>query len=272
MKKLIVIADWAADSLSCQEVRSSVEGFLDNPSHPNISFVNTTPATIHTAFQINQIVETEEEYGRPLETVIFQASDSVQDNPPEKSKTWGKLCIIRLKSGLHIIGPNTGYVFSFIKDKIEEVFYYPGLPESGSFRARDTFARVVAHVMDAKQDDLDLEEAHTNAIPELQDYYVGHIDSFGNIITTIPESAIEEKHLYGHQIEIHLNGETKTVEYVKNLFDSSLNNLVIYPGTTGKKDDPYMEISKYIDISDPEAETGFEEFEHPVPGEKITFE
>ena len=50
MKKLIVIADWANDSLTCQELRSTVAGYLKDPDKANISFVASIPSTIHTAF------------------------------------------------------------------------------------------------------------------------------------------------------------------------------------------------------------------------------
>lgn len=268
MKKLFVVSDWVKDSLACAELKTVVEGFLDNPVNPNISFVSSTPSTIHTSFIINQLVETEERYGRPLDTVIFQASDPAIDNAGESAKVWGELFIIRLKSGLHIIGPNAGYVFSMIKPKIDAVFQYPGLTESGSFRARDVFSRVVAHLMDSKQDDLDLEEAHTNLIPQIEEYYVGHIDNFGNIITTIPESVLQEKHTYENEISIIINGVTKTVEYVKSLFDGESEDLIIYPGTTGNPDDPFMEISKFSKLSE-NANTSIQEFNNLKPGDEV---
>lgn len=269
MKKLIVVADWAADHLTCQEIRTTVEGFLDNPAHPVISFVESTPSTIHTAYLIDQITETEERYGRPLDTVIFQGSDSVVDNPEGLSKIWSPMSIVRLKSGLHIIGANTGYVYSLIKPKIEVVFHYPGLPETGSFRARDVFSRVVAHLLESKQDNLELEEIHTNLIPELQDSYVSHIDSFGNIITTAKETVLKQKYTYGDQVPVTINGVTKTAEYVKSLFDGMLDGLIVYPGTTGPHDDPYLEVSKYVDVSKPDIATGLHEFNNPKPGMKV---
>lgn len=268
MKKLFIVADWVRDTLAAAEVITAIEGFLDNPVNPDITAVSSTSATIHTSYIINQLVETEERYGRPLDTVIFQASDPALNNAGESAKVLGELFIIRLKSGLHIIGPNAEYVFSLIKSKIDAVFQYPGLVSKGHFRARDVFARVVAHLMDSKQDDLDLEEAHTNLIPQIEDYYVGHIDNFGNIITTIPESVLQEKHTYEHEISIQINGVTKTAEYVKSLFDGESEDLIIYPGTTGNPDDPFMEISKFSKLSE-NANTSIQEFNNPKPGVEV---
>ena len=268
MKKLLIVSDWVHDSLTCQEVKTAIEGFLENPSSPNIAFISATPGTINTAFIINQLVETEERYGRPLDTVIFQAADPAIDNSGESEKVWGELFIIRLKSGLHIIGPNAGYVFSLIKPRIDAIFQYPGLSISGSFRARDVFSRVVAHLMDSKQDDLDLEEAHTNLIPELEEQYVAHIDNFGTIITTIPESAIQQKTTYGREVSVTINNVTKTAVYTKSLFDEEEDTLVIYPGTTGNPDDPFIEVSKYVDLTT-ETDSAMVDFNNPKPGTKI---
>lgn len=269
MKKLIVVADWAADSLSCQEIRSTIEGYVQNPLHTSISFVNSEPASIHTAFLIDQVVTTEERYGRPLDTIVFQGSDVVVENLEEGIKTRGILLIIRLKSGLHIIGPNSGFSFALIKPKIDAVFTYPNLPSTGSFRARDVISRVAAHLMDSEQDDLALEETHTHIIPEMQRYYVGHIDSFGNILTTIPESVISENLMYGNELEVTINGVTKTVEYTQSLFDGLVDRLVIYPGGSGVTDDPYVEISMYRDFTNTNSLTGAEVFNNPTPGTRI---
>jgi len=82
MKKLIVISDWVDDSLTCAEFSSAVLGFLSESKNAQITFVASTPSTIHTAFLVNQLVEIEERLGHPLETVIFQNTD-----PRLQSKT-----------------------------------------------------------------------------------------------------------------------------------------------------------------------------------------
>lgn len=272
MKKLIVVADWADDALATQEVRSAIEGFLKNStstSSPNINIVSSSPSTIHASFLISQVVESEERYGRPLDTVIFQNADPMQEHTEETGGIGSQLIIIRLKSGLYVLGPNAGHVFSLIKPKIEEVFYYPGLEMSGQFRSRDVFARVAAYFMDSLQDDLELDELHSNMIPELVGYYVGHIDNFGNIKTTIAESSFKGKYALGDEIDISINGLTQKIKYVKSLFDGAPDSLIIYPGSSGKIDDPYLEISICTDFSENHPKTGTDMFNFPKPGMKI---
>ena len=269
MKKLIVVADWGTDALATQEIRSTTVGFLKNPGNPNISFVSSTPSTIHTSFLISQIVETEERYGRPLDTVIFQNTDPMLEHTEETGGIGAQLFIMRLKSGIYVLGPNAGYVFSLIKPKIEEAFYYPGLEMSGQFRSRDVFSRVAAYFMDALQDDLELDEIHVSMIPQLDDYFVGHTDNFGNIKTTIPESTFKGKYSLGDEINITIHGVTQKVRYVKSLFDGAADSLIIYPGSSGKIDDPYLEISVCTDFSENHPKTGIEMFDFPKPGMDI---
>ena len=123
MKKLIVVADWADDGLATQEVRTAIEGFLKNPtsiSAPNINIVPSSPSTIHTSFLIGQIVESEERYGRPLDTVIFQNTDPMQEHTEETGGIGSQLIIMRLKSGMYVLGPNAGYVFSKAPEHLKE--------------------------------------------------------------------------------------------------------------------------------------------------------
>ncbi len=270
MKKLIVVADWAADTLTVQEVRSAVEGFLLDPTHPNISFISTSPSTIHTSFILAQLIEIEERYGRPLDSVFFQNTDPRLDttNPVEKSKG-SELMIIRLKSGIHILGPNAGYDFSLIKDKIEMVFTYPGLDVGSQFRSRDLYSRVAAHLMDSLEDDLELEEAHSNLIPEIEGSYIGHIDNYGNIKTTLKDDSVKESFRYGDEVSITINGTTKKAQYAENLFSSTTGNLILYPGSSGPKDNPYLEISSWADFGADTIKTGVSFFENLTPGMKI---
>jgi len=275
MKKLIVVADWADDALSCQEVRSATEGFLKNPASasggPNINFVSSTPSTVHTAFLLSQIVEIEERFGRALDTVIFQNTDPMQEHTEESGGIGAQLFIMRLKSGIYVLGPNAGYVFSLIKHKVEEVFHYPGLEMTGQFRSRDVFSKISAYFMDSLQDDLELDEMHVNLIPSLEDYYVGHIDNFGNVKTTIAESFFKGKYALGDEINITIHGVTQKVKYVKSLFDGVADSLIIYPGSSGKIEDPYLEISMCTDFSKDHSKTGADMFNFPKPGMKIIF-
>ncbi len=270
MKKLIIVADWADDSLNRQEVISAVDGFLKNPDDMYINFVSSTPSTIHTAFLISQVVENEERFGRPLDTVIFENTDPRMQTVGGVEKSQGaEFIIIKLKSGIYLCGPNAGNDFSLIKDKIEEVFHYEDLDKGSQFRSRDLYARVAAHLMDSMEDEMDLNEISTNCIPELRGFYIGHIDNHGNIKTTLKHSDLKGKYEFGETFEVLINDVKRKVELVDNLFGSTPGKLVMYPGSSGKIGDPYMEISIWRHFTEKDPTTGLHAFNEPRPGMEI---
>jgi len=270
MKKLIVVSDWVDDSLTCAEFSTAVMGFLGEILGTRIDFIASTPSTIHTAFLINQLVEVEERFGRPLETVIFQNTDPrIQSNLPLKAAQGAKFLVVRLKSGIHLCGPNAGYDFSMIKDRIDEVFIYEGFDKGSQFRSRDLYSRVCAHLMEAMEDELDLSEVGVDIIPDLRGFYIGHIDNFGNIKTTITEEDLKGKVEYEEFLKVKIGKITKKAKYVDNLFGGVPGELVIYPGSSGKKDNPFLEISIWRHFDEEKPTTGLDEFLHPKIGSKI---
>ncbi|MCL4364187.1 SAM-dependent chlorinase/fluorinase [Patescibacteria group bacterium] len=270
MKKLVVIADLAEDSLTCAEVELAIEGFLKEERKPDIIFVSSTPSTIHTSFLLNQLVLVEERFSRPLETVIFQNTDPrlFAKNNLQRAKGAEPL-IIRLKSGLYICGPNAGYDFSLIKNKIDEVFQYKGLNEEGQFHTRDLYSRICAHLIDEMEDELDLEETSTNLIPDLRGFYIGHIDNFGNIKTTIRKEDFKGKIERNDQVEIKINGVVNKARYVDNLFGGSVGELVIYPGSSGEMDNRFLEITAWQHFGTESSKTGRHFFPGCLPGMEI---
>ncbi len=271
MKKLIILSDWVDDSLSRQEFKTAVEGYLTNPdNYLNLNFVSVTPSTIHTSFLLNQIVETEEIYGRPLNTVIFQNTDPrLESNKGVVANQGSQFLIIKLQSGIFICGPNAGYNFSLIKDKVLTIFYYPGYDHGSQFRSRDLYGRVCAHLVDELEDSLDLEETKETVIPPLTGYYIGHIDNFGNIKTTMTVEDLKGKVEFGEEVKIAINKIVNSAVYVKGLFGGSVGQLVIYPGSSGKKDNPYLEIGIWQHFNTDKLTSGLTAFKFPRPGMKI---
>lgn len=265
MKKLIVISDWASDTLTCQEFRSSVEGFLQKNDHAHIFFVSSTSSTINGSFVLSQTVETEERYGKSQETIIFSNID------PRIQNKGAEFILIRLKSGIYICGPNAGYVFSMIKSKIDVVLNYKGLGEDTQFRSRDLYSHVCAHLIEEMEDEMELEETHTNVIPELRGFYVAHTDNFGNIKTTVTLSDLKGKYEFGEEFFVTINRIRKKVRFVTGLFGDEPGVLIIYPGSSGKKDNRYLEISVWRYFTEKNITTGRDIFENPHPGTLLEF-
>lgn len=264
MKKLIVLADWVEDSLTCAEFKIAVDGYLKEEGFSDISFVSVTSSTAHLSYILNQIVLDVEKFGKPLDTVIFANVD------PRLNEV-GKPLIVRLISGLSIIGPNSGQTFSLVLKKIDEVFSYSGvIEEKSQFNSRDLYARLCAHLMDYQEDELELDQFNKDQIESVSGFYVGHIDNFGNIKTTITQSDLKGKWEINEMVEINLNGISKQARYVDGLFSGRPDELVIYPGSSGAFNNQFIEISVWKKFSgNDNRKTGAFEFNNPKAGDLI---
>jgi len=272
MKKVICIADWAKDSYTNQEFQTAFEGFAKNPNDVRVTFVSSTPSTIHTGYILNQMVYTEERLGRPTETIIFQNTDPrIQTEGVVQSAEGAQFLIAHLASNIYVCGPNAGFDFSFIKPQIEELFIYPGIEKGTQFRSRDLFSRVIAHLADYMEQELELEEIHPSVIAALdhETFYIGHIDNYGNIKTTITVDDLKGIHEHDEIVKVTIGSVTKDARYVDNMFGSYPGELVIYPGSSGRVENPYLEVTVRRNFDKGELRTGMHEFQNPKPGDII---
>ncbi len=245
MKKLIVIADWAKDDLACQEFRIAVAGhLLDLSVPPDISFVLAKQSSVNAGFNAFQIAETELRHGHPAETVIFVMCDNRIHEPEHHELPEGEpFFMARLQSGLYVCGPNAGYSFTFVKPNIDRLFtYHIEGEDTYDNRSRDIYSKILALLMEAQEDSMDIDEAHTNLIPELADDVVVDVNSFGNIRVSIVKEALKGKVEYGQEIDVTIGGVTKRVKCVEKLFGDHEGVLVIYPGSSGYPDNPLLEL------------------------------
>lgn len=266
MKNLTVIADWANDDLSKKEFTSALLGELVEQGSPRIDFVGSHHSSIHTTFLASQVVQTEERLGIPDRNVIFLNTDTREHTNDNIRHAEGSLFIIAiLYSKLIVCGPNASYSFSFIKDQIQQLFVYNGIEKGSQFRSRDLFPKVIARLLEEKQDDLQLEEMELTNIPDLTGYFVGHIDNYGNIKTTVPSSVLSSK-LHGDSINVTIGKATQKAFYTHNLFGEKQGILVIAPGSSGKEKDRFLELSVRIG---PDYKSAADHFNHPKPGTEI---
>ncbi len=245
MKKLIVVADWAGDDLACQEFRTAVTGhLLDLSIAPEISFIRVKQSTVNAGFNVAQIAETELRHGHPAETVIFVMCDNHIHEPEHHELPEGEpFFIARLQSGLYVCGPNAGYSFTFIKPATDRLFtYHIEGEEQYDNRARDVYSKIIALMMEAQEDTMDIEEVHTNLVPELADHVVLDVNTFGNVRISYTKEDVKGKAEYGEELRIEINGESKQVKYVEKLFGDHEGVLIVCPGTIGTPDNPYLEI------------------------------
>lgn len=243
MKNFIALADYCNDTLPIQELRSALYGHLSANPSGFVSFVYSTPTTIHTAFLLHQILITEGRLGDPNNLIIFINTDPRLQSTKGVDKAQGApLVVARMKNGAWVYGPNAGYSLSLVSKDIEYLYVYHDQDKGTQFRSRDLYMRVGALLMEEKQDEMDFEELKIYDIPQLEGFYVGHVDSYGNIKTTIPRSYLKGKHVYGDQVSITVGKKSHPAYFVDNIFGKEPEVLIVAPGSSGTVDDPYLEV------------------------------
>jgi hypothetical protein len=113
-----------------------------------------------------------------------------------------RLAYARLPTGVRVIGVNSGYTLSFIKDVAEE-FRWASSPAKGSqFRSRDVFpqaaAAIALELSTALGDEID---AH--ALPPPPSSVIAYVDGYGNLKTTLAYDA--KKIGSGKRIGVRVN-------------------------------------------------------------------
>ncbi len=268
MRNLITIGDYCSDDLVTQELRSVVIGHLTTPLASSITFVNSLPHTIHTAFLLRQILNTEIRHGNPQNTVIFVNTDPRLQTSEGVEKAQGaQFYVIRLKCGAWVMGPSARFSFSMIKNDIEKVYFYDREFDKGTqFRSRELYMPVAALLMEEKEDEMALEEARVADIPDLEGFHVGHIDNYGNMKTTIPNSYMKGKFKYGDKVTVSVGNTEHEAYYVSNMFGKEPDVLVIAPGSSGMPDDPYLELIVWQHMPLSSAKLFFP---HALPGKEV---
>src|SRR3989344_6782594 len=100
MRNLIVLADYCSDSLAVQELRSTLYGHLSTQFSGYVSFVHSSPSTIHTAFLLHQLLITEQRLGDPNNLVVFMNTDPrLQVTSRVEKVQESPLVIVRMQSG-----------------------------------------------------------------------------------------------------------------------------------------------------------------------------
>jgi len=244
MKNLIVIADWVKDDLYKSEFLTALSGHIPSNSGLNISFVSSSKSDIHHAFLLHQIAYTTDRLGAAHETVILMGSDlrSSFANSPSP------FVVLKLQSGIFVLGQNTGKVFSMIRDELEEAFVYSPIDLDKSYIARDVYPRICSVFMNARQQELDLDEIHMNQIAPMMEYYIGHITNDGLFLTTMTNQDLKGKFTFGDKIHFIVGTENILVKYVENIENEDQDASLFYSGSSGDITDPYLEL-KLIDQS-----------------------
>lgn len=232
MKKVIVVSDWANDSLYFQSFCSALSGHVGTPAQLRVYANPVSDSDLHSAFILRQTCYFEREFGIPHETVILQDLNVTHN--------FDSIVVLRLRSGIIVLSTNIGNSLSLVKQDIEVMMNYSEIEHATFPSPFVMLGKTISHFVDYKEEDLELDEVPTHTIPETQKQFVGHVDYAGNIILSLTHEDLKGRYEFTEEIPI-LAGQTKVRATYLSRFRQSEKPLLL-ESTFGPPHNRYLMI------------------------------
>jgi S-adenosylmethionine hydrolase len=257
---LQLIADYGVGDPAFGEVLQKLSNLA-----PGLSvFTTSVPSfsTIATGFWTAQYATV-----NPFpELVIYTNTAPRKDNKGSRIENEGEhLAYALLENGVKVIGVNAGHSFTFIKPYVKE-FYAVKVANKGSqFRSRDYYPEAVIGIANGDTTFIGevLDKSRLYEIPERR---IAWIDGYGNMKTTVRQSSMKQ-FKSGQPILVTVGSMKRTAWYSNGTFSVMEGELAFAPGSSGGKEDPFMELflrglSAWKELGKPDIEAEF--FIEPV--------
>jgi hypothetical protein len=264
MRKIITVTDWNSDELSRERFRIVVEGYSTDRKQVSIQALNSTSSSIHAGFLAYEMALTEAKNGDPTDTLIYIDVNTEQElYPPDVTVRSEGFAVIRLTNNLLVCGRISGYSFAWVKQSAQQLLEYTGLQNSSTVTILDSHARVVAHLADYLDDQLDLQSLHEADILSLplNSHYICHKNK-NTLVTTLNHSHLENCSV-GDQVKIRIEDKSYSAHLVSGQKQESESGLIMCVGYYGHPDLRCIELmAKSTNIQD--------RFINVVPGDQIS--
>lgn len=249
---LHIVADYGTGDLAFAEVTQRFKHLL-----PQLEiFTTSTPpfSTLNTGFIIAQLAL----YNPSQNLFIYSNTAPRTDDKKQRRDNEGeRLKYALLDNHTQLCAVDAGFCFSFVKPHLKAFNLVKVQNKGSQFRSRDFYPQAIVNILTGKKTQSIGDSADINHIPNIPDNKIMHIDSYGNIKTTIRRSAV--KFAPGEKIRVVINHIYQTGIYANGNFTVKSGDLAFAPGSSGG-DDPFMEIflrsgNASRHFSDPPVET-----------------
>ena len=245
--QIFVIADYGVGDPAFTEVVQRITALMPDARIERIyvRHFNTT----QTGFWVYQIALNDDAIRKlsanKANTYIYVNTAPRRDDPnPRKEASGEGLAYAKLKTGMEIVGVNSGETFSFVKPMIEKLFSVNVSNMGSQFRSRDIFPKVLAQIVNGDYSCLGA-ELSLDSIPEPKGSRIAHVDGYGNIKTTIHASDVSGLKL-GDSVKVSINQAEYNAKYADSIFGVKEGELCFAAGSSGPKENRFMEISKRL--------------------------
>ncbi len=229
-----VICDYGIGDGAFSEVIQKLHFFAPDWQYQLLS----VPAfsTLATGFWIAQLGE----YQSSDKVIIFSNTAPRHDDEHARKDNEGeKFVYAELKNGTKIGAVNAGWAFAFVKNDIVKFSEVQTMNKGSQFRSRDFYPESFVATFN---NELELgNEISIDTIPEIPEKRIAYIDGYGNIKTTIQHNDVKLNP--GQSMKVKINGIEKEAIYSDGIFNIPFGQMVFAPGSSGERDNPFMEIS-----------------------------
>jgi hypothetical protein len=218
-----LVADYGHGDLAFAEVSQRVALAL-----PNV-WVHATPVapfdTLAAGFCVAQLALTE---GPADRLVIHNVAPRRDESGPRPANEGERFCAGRTPGGVLVVGPNSGFSFSFCASELEGLRYLVA-PASGSqFRSRDVLPRALPALLAGDRDVIG-EEVPREDVPEPPVSVIAYVDGYGNLKTTVADAPTET----GARVLVRIGGVSATAIVSDGSFAVAEGELALAPGSSG---------------------------------------
>lgn len=220
-----IIADYGTGDLAFAEVVQRIKIHL--PDAEPILVPVPPFCTLAAGFCIAQLGL----HAAPPGSLIYHnVAPREDDEAIRRGNAGERLAYARLPTGVRVIGVNSGYSLSFIKDGADKFRWAASPAEGSQFRSRDVFPQAAAAIALGLPAALG-DEIDARALPSPPSSVIAYVDGYGNLKTTIAYDA--EKIRQGTRIGVRVNDHEHEATVSDGAFAVRHGELAFAPGSSG---------------------------------------
>jgi len=220
-----IVADYGDGDLAFAEVVQRIKLYLPD-AEPVL--VPVPPfCTVAAGFCIAQLGL----HPAPPGTLIYHNVAPREDDAAARPENAGeRLAYAQLVTGVRVIGVNSGYALSFIKDVAENLQWSASSAAGSQFRSRDVFPQAAAAIAMGHPSALG-DEIDPEAVPQIPSSVIAYVDGYGNMKTTIAYD--EKKIAAGKCTTVKINDCDHEAKMSDGAFAVRHGELAFAPGSSG---------------------------------------
>ncbi|WP_331272886.1 hypothetical protein [Motilibacter deserti] len=218
-----LIADYGQGDLAFAEVRQRLAVHLPDA---DVVYTPVPPFdTLSAGFCSAQLALTEGPADRLVYSNVAPRFDL--DAPREDNDGEG-LVAARMPDGSLVVGANSTYAFSFLRDEADELVAVEVPPSGSQFRSRDAFPALLPRLL-ARDATLGTRSVDRASIPAPPESVVAYVDGYGNLKTTWSAAPAPS----GTSVAVAIGGRRLLATVSDGTFDVPAGEMSFAPGSSG---------------------------------------